>query len=459
MDIGQILAIVIFAATYISIIVLKVHRMVPALVGAAATIVVLFLIVQRSTDSVFNVLNLDDLWQYRFWIPDGNVIQSSGVSWQTIVFIGGMMIMIEGLSRVGLFRWLCLYVTKITHARVNFIFVSFMLLSAFLSMFISSITVMLFLAATTIELGRLLKFDPVPMIIAEIFSSNVGGAATMCGDPPSIIIGTSLGLTFIDFVKNTGLIAWAGMIVSVVFFYIVSRRMFNPPAIERDGGAQGSNELACQCPKPRSAITGAGPFIANSIIFLLLIALLVTNAQTGLSLAIIAVIIACLSLIVAGKQATSVLKQVDWRTLLFLFGLFVCVGGLEQTGILTLIANFISKMSRDNTFLLITAIFWTTCFSSFIVDNIPLAAIMVPVISHIALTSTLGISTLAWTTSLSINIGGNSTPIGASANVVATAIAEKEGVPIRWSRYCKYAIPATLIVGATFWGLLLLRYL
>jgi len=156
-------------------------------------------------------LNLGQLGQFRFWVPGQQHIESHGVNWQTIIFIGGMMVMVESMGEVGFFRWLCFYVAKLVNYKVVPILITFMLLSGFLSMFIDSITVLLFLTTVVIELARMLKFDPIPMIIAMIFAANTGGSATMSGDPPNIIIGTALGYTFTDFVVNTGPIAWAGI--------------------------------------------------------------------------------------------------------------------------------------------------------------------------------------------------------------------------------------------------------
>ena len=134
------------------------------------------------------------------------------------------MIMVEGMARVGFFDWLCMRIAKMVHFNTIPIFITFMIMSAVLAMFIDSITVILFLAAVTIELSSLLKFNPVPMIMAEIFCANLGGSATMCGDPPNIIIGTALHYSFADFVSNTGVIAGISLIVIVIYFYFVFRK-------------------------------------------------------------------------------------------------------------------------------------------------------------------------------------------------------------------------------------------
>jgi len=379
-----------------------------------------------------------------------------GVNWQTMIFIGGMMVMVEGMGAAGFFRWLCLLVAGLVKYRVIPILISFMLLSGFLSMFIDSITVMLFLAMVTIELARLLKFDPVPVIIAEIFAANIGGSATMSGDPPNIIIGTHFNYTFADFAANTGPIAWISMIVVVGLFYLFFRKALKQQASDNPPKSPD------QYPQPREAILNPRLFILSTAIFILIVVLLVTHAQTGLSVGLIGCIAAALTLaaVLASKgDMRHIMRGVDWRTLLFFFGLFVCVGGLEATGVLEMLAGRIGDASGSSLIIAMTFIIWISAFASAIVDNIPFAATMRSVIGTLAYS--LGPGTqqpLAWSLALGTDIGGNATPIGASANVVSTAIAEKEGYRISWGRYCKYAIPATILVVALCNVYLVLRY-
>ncbi len=448
---SQILAIAIFILMFVAIIVGKVHRFIPALIGAALTLVIVFLVVMKSPQSVHSVLNLAQLGQFKFWIPGHEHIESYGINWQTIVFIGGMMAMVEGLGEVGFFRWICLFLAKLVNYKVVPILIVFMLLSGFLSMFIDSITVLLFLSMVTIQLARLLKFDPVPVIIAEIFAANTGGSATMSGDPPNIIIGTALGYTFTDFAVNTGLIAWIGMIAALVFFYFCFRKTLT--------ASQGDSSTSpIRYPEPGEAITNPRLFRINAAIFIVVVALIVTHAETGLSMALIGIIAAFLTLLASGKGALHLIKRVDWRTLLFFIGLFICVGGLEETGVLKMLAQYIKDISGGSLILVIPLILWVSAFASAIVDNIPFAATMVPVIVNLSRTATLDLHPMAWTLALGTDIGGNATPIGASANVVGTAIAEREGYPISWGRFCKYAFPAMIMVVALCWLYLVLRY-
>jgi Na+/H+ antiporter NhaD/arsenite permease-like protein len=328
-ELSQILAISIFLLMFIVIIMGKIHRFIPALIGAALVIIVVFLIVLREPDLVVRVLNYEQLAQLKFWLPGHAPLESRGVNWQTIIFIAGMMVMVESMAEAGFFNWLCLHVAKIAHYKVVPILIGFMLLSGFLSMFIDSITVLLFMTAVIIELARLLKFDPVPIIIATIFAANVGGSATMSGDPPNIIIGTALGYTFTDFILNTGPVAWVGMLLALAFFYLVFRKAMTAE----------KTDLNVVLPEPGDAIRHKGHFILNTLVFILVIVLLVTHAQTGLSVGLIGVIAGVLTLIVSYRKARSILSRIDWRTLLFFLGLFVIVGGLEETGVLQILAK------------------------------------------------------------------------------------------------------------------------
>jgi Na+/H+ antiporter NhaD/arsenite permease-like protein len=450
MSLSQILAIVIFGIMFAVITSGKVHRYIAALIGAALMIIIVFLGVMHSPHAFWEVLNLEQIGHAQFWVPGAHPIESQGVNWQTIIFIGGMMIMVGGLESAGFFRFLCLWTARLVGCKVIPILISFMLLSGFLSMFIDSITVLLFLSMVTIELARLLKFDPVPMIVAVIFAANTGGSATMCGDPPNIIVGTAFGYTFTDFIINTGPIAWAGMIIAIIYFYLIYRKSLKQSTEPA--------EMMKVCPFPRTAISNPLTFKLATGVFIIVVILLITHAQTGLSVALIGVIAAILSLIVANKNAVKIIKHIDWKTLLFFLGLFICVGGLEVTGVLEKVANLIGEVSSGSLPIAMALILWLSAILSAFVDNIPFAATMVPVLRDLSAQGGMSLPILAWTLSLGTDIGGNATPIGASANVVGTSVAEKEGYPISWGRFLKYAaLPMVLVVGLCH-ALLLLRY-
>ena len=435
---AQVLAIIIFLAMFILIVIEKWERHIITLVSALLTLILVFGVGMHSLPAIVETLNVHSIFTPGFWITTGESGgHASGINWETIIFIFGMMIMVEGMAHTGFFRWLCMKIAKLVNYKVISIFLTFMILSSFLAMFIDSITVILFLAAVTIELSQLLKFNPVPLILAEIFCANLGGSATMCGDPPNIIIGTSFGYSFSDFISNTGLMAAISLIFTIIYFYFVFHKELESVKTDVDPST---------LPTPESAITNKTKFIFSTIIFLCAIILLVTHAQTGLTVSFIGTVIAIITLIASGKDAVTLIKKVDYPTLLFFIGLFVVVGGLEQTGILEILAGFIGKLSGGNVMLMIAIIIWISAICSAFIDNIPFAATMIPVISSLSATQGVDLSVLSWTLAMGTDIGGCATPIGASANVVGIATAAKSGYIIKWGKYCKIMAPATIIV-------------
>lgn len=449
---AQICAVIIFVVMFALIIMDKIPRQWVTLGCGLATIVIVFGICMKSPSAIMETLNIKSIFTPEFWhVSSQGGESSSGINWATIIFIAGMMVMVEGMAKAGFFRWLCLTIAKAVKYKVMPILVTFMIMSAVLSMFIDSITVILFLAAVTVELSQLLKFSPVPMVLAEVFCANLGGSATMCGDPPNIIIGTALGYSFADFLTNTGLIAGISLVFIVIFFYF---------SFKKELSAANSEPVdPATFPNPADAIENKKDFIVSTIIFLIAVVLLVTHAQTGLTVAFIGVIIAAITLITSFKHIKFILKKIDYKTLLFFIGLFIVVGGLEQTGVLKLIANFIEKICGGNFFAMVLIIMWISAVASAFVDNIPFAATMVPVIKSLAATTPgAELATLAYSLSVGTDIGGSATPIGASANVVGTSVVSKAGHPVSWGKYCKSAIPATAIVLIISMIVIKLRY-
>lgn len=447
---AQIFAVIIFIAMFLLIVLDKIERHYVTLGCGLLTLVIVFGICMRDGGAILNTIAVKNFIKPDFWYQVTES-ESKGINWATIVFIAGMMIMVEGMAKAGFFRWLCMKIAFLVKCKTIPIFITFMVMSAVLSMFIDSITVIMFLAAVTIELAQLLKFNPIPMILSEIFCANLGGSATMCGDPPNIIVGTSLGYSFFDFLTNTGLCAGICLIFTIVFFFFAFRKDLR----STNGEAVDISKL----PAPSTAITNKKDFIISCIIFALAVILLVSHSATHLTVATIGTIIALITLATAGKDALTLLKKVDYKTLVFFIGLFIVVGGLEETGILEYIADFIGKISGGNAYIMVAIILWISAIASAFVDNIPFAATMVPVIISLANSSGVPTSTLAWTLSIGTDIGGSATPIGASANVVGTSVAAKNGYPISWGKYCAKLAPATIIVLAISTAYIFFRYL
>ena len=468
--VSQIIALVIFITMFVMIIIDKIERQWVTLVAGALTLIFVFAISMHSTSAILETLNIGEIFTKGFWITEGEANEeASGINWATIIFIAGMMVMVEGMAKAGFFRWLCMTIARLVKYEPFPIFIAFMVMSALLSMFIDSITVILFLAAITIELARVIYFDPVPVIMAEIFCANLGGSATMCGDPPNIIIGTALGYTFTDFLTNTGIVAGIGLIVIVIFFALCFRKKISSDMwVIKHASKEDLERVAQDIDDESDGNYGDSEhikgkkdihFYISCIIFLTAVVLLVTHAATGLTVAFIGVFIAALTLITAGKDFKDILKKVDYKTLLFFIGLFIVVGGLEQTGVLEVIAEFIQSIAGDNVMLMVVIIIWVSAIASAFIDNIPFAATMVPVIKDIALAAGVPLPMLAWALALGTDIGGSATPIGASANVVGISVATQEGYQIGWGKYCKYMVPASIIILAICTVYIWIRYI
>ena len=446
--VSQIIVVSIFLVMFLLIIADRFPRQYVTLICGALTLLLVFVAGMSFDNRFFNAgynpllsiketLNVHSIFTPGFWYTAGES-ESKGINWATILFIAGMMVMVEGMARTGFFRWLCMRLAKAVHYKVISIFIAFMIMSFVLAMFIDSITVILFLAAVSVELSRLLKFNPVSMILAEVFCANLGGSATMCGDPPNIIIGTSLGYSFAEFLMNTGEIALVCLIFTVLYFYFMCRKQYSAVSSDVDVSA---------FPSPESAITDKKGFAVSCVIFLVAVVLLVTHSSTHLSVATIGVGIGLVTLVASARHIKEILGRIDYQTLLFFVGLFIVVGGLEQTHVLELIAMFIEKISGGNLYGMVAIIIWISALASAFIDNIPFAATVVPVIQNLAsVTGANFLPTMAWSLAIGTDIGGSATPIGASANVVGTSVAAKAGHPVGWGKYCRLCAPITVIV-------------
>jgi Na+/H+ antiporter NhaD/arsenite permease-like protein len=421
------LAIGIMVLVYVLLVSERVHRTTAVLLG-----VVLVL--------GFRIISIDEAVQY--------------VAWEALGLIFGMFILVAALSESGFFRWIGLHALRVARFRPPRIFVLFCALAAFLAAFMDSITVMIFMASMTLEVCRVLGLRPTPFLIGQITSANIGGAATMVGDPPNVIIGTSLNLGFMDFVMNTGPIALVVFVANLSFFYADWRRTEWRKAARAPRAVLPNGEEF----EPFSAVRDVRLLWISLAAFAFTVTLLVLHQVLDLVVAFAALLGATLVLILGGRDMPELVSKIDWHTLLFLGGLFVIVGGLEKTGVLHDIAQGLGGLSGGNRALLLTLLLWPAVLLSTVLDNVPFTAAMVPVIRDIAATQGMPVEPLAWTLAIAADVGGNATPIGASANVVGLAVAEKGGVHVTWREYLRLALPPTLIGIGLANVILVLRY-
>jgi len=409
--------IIIFILTYAAIISEKVNRTVAAFIGA------LFLI-------LFKVFTLNESIQF--------------VNWETIGLLFGMFIIVTALSDAGFFTYLALVIAKMLKYSPTRIFLVFPIITFILSGFMDSITVMLFFATLTYELCRMLKIDPIPLVITEVLLANIGGSATLVGDPPNVILGLKLGFYFNDFVIHNGPIAIIAGAATLFYCYAVSKKSLVPKS------HVSLKELSLM--NPANAIKDLRQLKAALIAFGVAVLFLITHLyiekyiHIPLSVPLAAMIPAFIMLIFLGKNAQKIIVKVDYEVILFFIGLFIVVGALEHTGVIKIFAGHLTDLFKDNHAGLISTLLWGSGIASGIVDNVPFALSMAYVLENIIkFAGVPALSIMVWATSLGCDIGGNFTPIGASANVVAYTTMEKTGHHIGWGRWLKLAIPSTII--------------
>jgi Na+/H+ antiporter NhaD/arsenite permease-like protein len=407
------IALGILILVYALMISEKVHRTVAVLMGAA-------MMVGLGIVSEFQVIKF--------------------IHWEALGLIFGMFIIVGALAETGFFRWVGLHALKFTKFNPLKIFVLFSAISAVLAAFMDSITVMIFMATLTIEACRVMDVKPLPFLIAGIASANIGGAATMVGDPPNVLIGTSLGYSFMDFVVNVGPIAVVLFIVNIVLMRHIFRKSFVKHPVDMERLYKEHEEL-----EPFSAIKDLKHMRITLVIFAFTVTMLVMHQFLDMMVATVAMIGATMVLLTGGSKAHELVEKIDWHTLLFLAGLFIVVGGLDAVGLLTDFANFIVSSTGGNPIIIVSALLWVFAPISAFLDNVPFAAAMIPVIRTIHETTGMSLDTLAWTLAIVSDVSGNATPIGSSASVVGVSIAKREGVHIGWKEYCRAAFPAMLV--------------
>ena len=372
----------------------------------------------------------------------------SYINWETLGLLAGMFFLVSILQEAGFFSWLAMKSLKKFHYHPVSLSVILIIFAAVMAMFMDSITVMLFLSALTLQLCRLLKLDPVPLVIAEVCAANTGGAATLVGDPPNVILGTALGFNFADFVTHTGPISAIASLLLLGMFYFTNRRaLMNAHSLLTE---ETINEIEALRNEPLYAhLTRVG-----LIGFLLAVILLVIHHPlselTGIHInaamaALIPAGFALLAMRNADRRTT--LLKVDGESILFFAGLFVLIGGLEKIKLFESLADGLATISASNQNGLVMALHWVPGLASGIVDNVPLALAMSYVLKDLAqIPGMPALGLMVWSLALGIDIGGNLTPIGASANVVAYSFMERNHGAIGWKRWLSAAVPPTLLI-------------
>ncbi len=375
----------------------------------------------------------------------------NSVNLDTILLLMSMMILVHSLARTGAFDYLASRILLRLRESPFTLMAVLTGLTAFVSAFIDNVTTVLLIAPIIIEMSRRAGFDPLPLLMSVVFASNIGGTATLVGDPPNIIIGSVAKLSFMSFITNLAPI----IVVDFLVFLLVVRLMFSGWMEEYRSRAS-SAEIA----EPRSGDVEWGLLRRVLAVLIVVVVLFFLQDRFHYPPAVPAMIGVALLLVFTGRRvdlAETLVEGVDWTTLVFFIAMFIVIKGVEDLGVIHFIANGIAAMSKDP---LVTAllIVWVSAVASAFIDNIPFTMAMVSIIPLVSATLRVASEPLYWSLSLGACLGGNGTIIGASANIVVAGIADKQGYRMTFNRFMKYGFPVMLVTVAVSSVYVALRY-
>ena len=417
----QIIAILIFVLTMLAIMTERVHRMTAALAGAVVMI-------------VLGVMDIETSIKY--------------IDADTICILVSMMIFVAVVKKSGLFEYIAVKAAKLSGGRPWVIMISFMLITAVLSAFLDNVTTVLLVGPMTFAVTKALKLDPVPFIITEIMASNIGGTGTLIGDPPNIMIGSSAHLSFVDFILNVGPPVLLVLGATITSFYFIYGRKY--PKVAED-----FQELMIMDESKK--IRDRTLMIKSVVMIVLLITAFSCQDLLGLSSAVIALFFAVVMLLIGKQEIDRVIDEVEWPSIVFFIGLFIVVGGLQDSGVISLLANLIVDATAGRPVMTMIIVLWSSALLSSFLDNIPFVATMIPLILTME-SMGVAIEPLWWALSLGACLGGNGTLIGASANVVLSGIAARQGYHVRFREYMKVGFPLMLMSVGICTAYLCLRF-
>jgi len=403
-----ILSITVFGLTYLGVLMEWAHRALIALIGAAVMICV-------------------GTWM-SFYTSE---LAIEAVDHNTIVLLFGMMVLVALFKETGFFEYMAIKAARVAGGRPWLLFVSLGIATTLVSMILDNVTTIILMIPVTLSIADILEVSTVPFLIGEVMLSNIGGVATLVGDPPNILIGSAAGFSFIDFLTHLApivLFVWFLVQGSLVLFF--RRELFIKPAhvdrfLEMD---------------PRDALTDSRATKRLLIVLGSVVLLFFVHDLIGLESSVVALFGAAAGLLWLWPEIRSVLKEVHWDVLVFFIGLFIIVGGVEAAGALDIVANAIGTLTTHGIALAALFLLWLAGIMSAIVDNVPFTIAMIPVLAAL---SARGVHTapLWWALALGVGFGGNATPVGATANVIAVSVSEGTKNPIGAKLWIRHGIP------------------
>lgn len=405
-----LIALIIFITTLLFVSLEKINRTVIALSGA-----LLFVLLKILTQ------------QEAFLSIDFN----------TIGLLTGMMIMVSIIKRTGLFQYLAIKISKLAHGNIFFLLFFLSIITGVLSSILDNVTTIILIVPITLAICENLEISPIPLVISEIFASNIGGAATLIGDPPNIIIGSAAHLSFMDFIINLAPFALILLILLPFFVGLFYKKEMSQNIEEAWEKVEKFDE--------KKAIEDPILLKKSLMVFLLTISVFIFHHNLGLEAATVALAGATLLLLVSNIDPAETFLEVEWSTLFFFIGLFVVIAGVEKVGIIEWLSNKIITLTKGNLTLTTLAVLWVSGITCSFINNISYTISMVPVIQNIGAATTFNLNPVWWALSLGACLGGNGTFIAAAANLVGVNILRRQGRIITFKDFFRIGLPIMLI--------------
>ncbi|MBE1444114.1 SLC13 family permease [Paenibacillus sp. OAS669] len=425
MEHQAILAIAIFLIIYALIISEKIHRTILAILGAVLMI-------------VLGIVNQETAIHH--------------IDFNTIGLLVGMMIIVGITAETGLFKYVALKSAKLAKGKPTRILIALVALTAGGSAFLDNVTTVLLMVPVTLSITRQLRINPIPFLFTQIIASNVGGTATLIGDPPNIMIGSAVKeLTFMEFIYNLTPIAVIIMLVYTPIFLLMFRKQIqSTPELQQSIMEMDENSMITDSRLLKKCLIVLGVTILG---FFLHQTLHMESATVALAGAFL------LLLLTGERMLEKAFHSVEWVTLFFFVGLFVLVAGLVETGVIAMLAKKAVEITGGDLFASSMLILWLSAIASAFLDNIPFVATMIPMIQEMGTMGVDNLEPLWWSLALGACLGGNGTLIGASANLVVAGLASKEGYPITFMKFLKFGFPLMILSIILSSAYIYLRYL
>lgn len=403
-------SVVVFVITYAFIIWEKFHRMVVAMAGGLVMLLLGFLSQETAL--------------------------KDNIDFNTIGLLTGMMILVTITRRTGVFEAIAIWAAKITEGKPLRLLALLSFITAIASAFLDNVTTVLLIVPVTLTLTDKLQVNPMPFLISEILASNIGGTATLIGDPPNIMIGSAVGLDFNAFLIHLTPVILVVLAVTIALLLLIYRK---------DLEVDDQNRQAILQLNYREEIKDWQLLKKSLAVLGITIVAFVFHGVLHLESATVALTGAILLMLVSREEPEDILLHVEWPTIFFFIGLFVLVGGLKATGVIGELAHWTLSVTQGDLLQTALIVLWVSAIASAFIDNIPFVATMIPMLQEMGQLSGMNLEPLWWALALGACLGGNGTMIGASANVIVAGIAEKNGIPLTFNRYLKIAFPLMLV--------------